>query len=348
MHISRIEPDWAKNPIRGWRRLVPMTRDLGIAIDLGATRMRVCIGTKSGRILRRKSGKMVLTKGVEDYLSQITGMTKEIVKDLGGKDVQGICVASPGPLDLKRGSIVHTANLPYPEVKVVEALEESFGTEVRLVNDANAGALGEWLWGAGKGHGNVSYVTMSTGIGGGAVVDGRLLLGKQGNAAEVGHMTIDSSGRMKCGCGRRGHWEAYCSGSGIPRFTRWLADELGRKREHRFAKSPLLRREGPSDAAAVFREAEGGDLLASEVLKEVGRLNAIGVANVTDAFDPEIVTVGGGVALNNPDAVLTPIRSLVGDYAINSTPDIMVTKLGDDVGLLGALSVSFNPELIIR
>jgi glucokinase len=105
---------------------------------------------------------------------------------------------------------------------------------------------------------------------------------------------------------------------------------------------------GKADAPSIFREAGRGDPLARRVVEEVGRLNAIGVANVVDAFDPEIVTIGGGVALNNPEAIISPIVEKVSAYAINMIPIVRITPLGDDVGILGALSVPFNPALINR
>jgi glucokinase len=321
---------------------------VAVAVDLGATRVRVCVGSKSGRILRRVSRKMVIGEEVEDYLGQVTKVMGHLMKGMGKLDLQGICVASPGPLDLSRGLIVGTSNLPYPEVPIVDAIQRAFNREVYLVNDANAAALGEWLRGAGKGHQNVFYLTISTGIGGGAVVDGKLLLGKEGNAAEVGHITIDSSGRMTCGCGRRGHWEAYCSGRGIPRFARSLWDEFEIAERVSPSGSSLARNLAKADAPTIFRAADRGDKFALQVVAEVGRLNAIGVANVTDAFDPEIVTIGGGVGLNNPQAILPPIIRQVGDYAINRPPEVRMTRLGDDVGLLGALSVAYDPGLIGR
>jgi glucokinase len=308
----------------------------GVGVDLGATRLRVCVGTE-GKILRKETKTMTITKDVDAYVSQIVGTLKSF---LGETEIRGICVATPGPLDLKRGMIVHTANLPYPEVPIVGALSDSFPTEVYLVNDANSASIGEWKLGAGRGRSNVFYLTMSTGIGGGAVVDGRLLLGKEGNAAEVGHTTIDSSGRLTCGCGRRGHWEAYCSGRGIPSLAALMAEEL----------SSSGRGPGgaglPQTAARVFDQAGEGNPFAKDVVSEVGRLNAIGVANVIDAFDPEILTIGGGVALHNQDLILKPIRDQVGEYAINAPPEILITPLGDDAGLLGALCVSFEPRLI--
>jgi glucokinase len=289
---------------------------------------------------------MAASPNVDAYMAQITDVMRGVTRGFPSKELRGICVASPGPLDLERGLISHAANLPFSNIPIIETMERAFDMESYLVNDANAAGLGEWLRGAGRGHRNVFYLTISTGIGGGAIIDGRLLLGKEGNAAEVGHIVIDSLGRMKCGCGKRGHWEAYCSGSGIPAFTRFLGEELGTSGRKSEPKSPLLR--GTANPARVFGEASRGDPFARQVVKELGRLNAIGVANVTNVYDPEIVTLGGGVALNNPEAILEPITGQLGDYAFNKAPKIQITPLGDDAGLLGALAVSFDPSLIGR
>jgi glucokinase len=324
-----------------------MAEKLAVAIDLGATRVRICVGTKSTGIIRKTAKKMILSERVEDYLGQITAIMKDLTKVPAKGQLQGICVASPGPLDLRRGSLHHTPNLPYAEVPIVAALKEAFSVNVYLMNDANAAALGEWLCGAGRGHMNLFYLTISTGIGGGAVVDGRLLLGKDGNAAEIGHTTIDSAGRLTCGCGRPGHWEGYCSGRSIPALARLLGDELRDEERESMGPSRLLGK-GTLDAATVFAEARRRDPFALRVVAEIGRLNAIGVANVVDAFDPEIVTIGGGVALNNPGAIVPPIVKHLKAYAINRAPDVRITPLGDDAGLLGALSVPFNPGLVER
>jgi glucokinase len=324
-----------------------MAEKFAVAVDLGATRVRVCLGTRSGGIVRKTTKKMVISRKVDDYLEQITAIMKGLTEGTTKDQLQGICVASPGPLDLKRGSLSHTANLPYPEVPVIAALKDAYPVDAYLVNDANAAALGEWLWGAGRGRRNVFYLTISTGIGGGAVVDGRLLLGKDGNAAEIGHTTIDSTGRMICGCGRPGHWEAYCSGRAIPAFARLLGETAGEAARKSQGINRLLARKA-LDAASVFSEARRGDPFARRVVAEVGRLNAIGVANVVDAYDPEIVTIGGGVALNNTEAILPPIVKQMQAYAINRVPGVEITPLGDDAGLLGALSVPFNPALIQR
>jgi glucokinase len=321
-----------------------MAGKVAVGVDLGATRVRVCLGTRSGGILRRESHDMVRTGTVEEYLDELVAAVGAPTREVAKRDLQGVCVASPGPLDLQGGSIVRTSNIKFPKIPVVGAIREGLKVDAYLVNDANAGALGEWLRGAGVGRRNIFYLTISTGIGGGAVADGRLLLGKDGNAAEIGHTVVDSSGRMKCGCGRPGHWEAYCSGSGIPAFARSLWDEFSDAEK---ASSPVNFGELRTLLAAqVFDYAARGNRFALRVVEEVGRLNAIGVANITDSFDPEIVTIGGGVGLNNADAILRPIKRHIEEYAINRAPEVRITPLGDDAGLLGALAVVFDPRLI--
>jgi glucokinase len=289
---------------------------------------------------------MKITEKVDDYLEQVAELVRHAMAGLGRDEVEGVCVASPGPLNLERGTISRTANLPYHEVPIVGALEDTLHRKVHLVNDANAAALGEWLRGAGRGRRNVFYLTISTGIGGGAVVDGRLLLGKEGNAAEVGHVTVDIDGKLTCGCGKKGHWEAYCSGTGMPRFARQLLEGLSEKERKQVSESWLAKNARRADSPAIFKAAREGDVFAKQVIAEVGRLNAIGVANVTDSFDPELVTIGGGVALNNPRMILPPIVAHLPEYAINTPPLVRLTPLRDDAGLLGALSVAFDPALI--
>jgi len=299
------------------------------------------VGDETGRLLWRKSTDMPAPRKVEGYVEQLVERVREGLKQVpSGKDISGIGVASIGPLDLRRGGMVSPANLPYRFVPIVEPLEEALDTRVVLMNDANAAALGERTFGAGKRDENLVYVTISTGIGGGAIVDGHLLSGKDGNAAEIGHVVVDPQGRLTCGCGRKGHWEAYCSGRNLPRFARVLAKEdsgEGGRLEDR-----LEIRRGQVSSATILRRAADGNRFAVRVAKEMGRLNALGVANTVNVFDPSLVTIGGAVALNNAGLVLEPIRKLVPKYAINRPPRIILTPLGDDVGLLGALSLVFK------
>jgi len=319
-----------------------VVRLVGVGVDIGATRVRVCVGTEDGRILWRKSKRIQPPEQEADYVNEIVNLVQDAMdRSPARAEVAGIGVASVGPLDLGRGGMSSPANLPYGFVPLVGPLAERFDAKVTIMNDASAAALGEKMFGAGKGQGNLVYITLSTGIGGGAIVDGHLLSGKDGNAAEIGHLVVDPAGRLDCGCGGRGHWEAYCSGRGIPRFAALIGGEArGSAAGHRLEKQ-RGRPEG-WDPAAIFRAAAERDDLARRVVEEVGKLNSVGIANAVNMFDPSLVTIGGGVALNNRELILTPIRALVPKYSVNRAPQIIITPLGDDVGLLGALCLAFG------
>ncbi len=199
------------------------------SIDIGATNIRVATGDESG-ISERITEATDKTRGALGIVSQIIRMLKTL--DLRG--LKAIGVGSIGPLRISEGCIVGAPNLPFKEVPIVKPLEGEFKVPVRLINDCSAAALGEHVYGAGRGINNLVYVTLSTGIGGGAIVDGHLLQGKDGNAHEVGHLTIDPYSELTCGCGCRGHWEAYCGGMNIPNYARLLL--RGREME----RGPLL------------------------------------------------------------------------------------------------------------
>jgi len=164
--------------------------------------------------------------------------------------------------------------------------------------------------GAGKGLKNLTYITLSSGVGGGVIVDCTLLIGKDGNAAEIGHMVIDLEGRLTCNCGGRGHWEAYCSGSGIPKLAKYLVKS--RLDHFRGTLVEDLAERGELTPKPLFELARRGDKGALKIIEEVSRLNAIGFANVDTFYDPELITIGGSIALNNPELVLKPIAANMG------------------------------------
>ena len=319
-----------------------MGEAVGIGVDIGATRVRACVGDSRGKLLWRGSRVIPHYPEVDDYVSTVVRFVRGAVKLAeGAHRPAGIGVASVGPLDLRRGRLVSPPNLGYDSVPIVEPMERAFGLKVALINDASAGALGERRFGLGKRHGNLVYITMSTGIGGGAIVDGNLLWGKDGNAAEVGHMVVDPLGRLECGCGGKGHWEAYCSGRGIPRLAELIASEepfaggggagallgIGRK-----AKDPR----------AILEAAYKGGRYSDRLVDEIGRLNSYGVANAANMYDPSLISIGGAVALNHKELIVDRIRRKAPEHMIGRKPEITVTALGDDVGLLGALSLAFG------
>jgi glucokinase len=302
------------------------------AVDIGATNIRVAVGDEKG-IRSKRSEVTDRLNGPEGVPRQIAMMIRSIVAE-----PLAIGVGSIGPLDTQKGSIGATPNFTFKHIPIVAPLEAEFRIPVQIMNDCNAAVIGEHLYGAGRGIDNLFYVTMSTGLGGGAIVDGNPLNGKDGNAPEIGHLTLDPDSELTCGCGCRGHWEAYCSGANIPNYARILL----RKRN---LKEGILRRMVGGDlekltSEMIFDAAVRGDVDAAFVVEEIGKVNSIGFANIVNAFDPELITIGGSVALNNPDLIIEPIKRDIGKHLINRRPEIKITSLGSDVVLYGGLAIA--------
>jgi len=316
---------------------------IALGVDLGATNVRVALSNVDGKILVKKTERTTGKTGL-DVVRQIIEMGSNALNSLGftGRSLKAVGIGSIGPLDLKKGLVVNPPNLRVGTIPIVEGVEKHFNVPVRLLNDCAAAVLGEKRFGAGRSLENIVYVTISTGIGGGAIVDGHLLLGKDGNAHEVGHMVVDRDGLLECGCGKRGHWEAYCSGSGMISYARLLLEKWGID----FNRSSLRKyfQEDFSKAASktLFEAAREGDELALRIIGEIGLLNAIGFANVINMYDPELITVGGSVALFNSELILNPIKKDVSKYAMNRLPEIKITPLGEDAVLYGALAAALE------
>ena len=318
-----------------------MGRRLAFGVDLGGTNIRVVLGDDRGNILARISERTEIDKGPEGVSRQIIRMIRSI--RVGGfklENAVGVGIGSAGPLDLKRGGLLKPTNIPYDFVPLVEPISSALGLETRLLNDCSAAVMGERFFGAGRGLENLAYITISTGIGGGVYVDGHLLLGKDGNAAEIGHFTVDYDGNLICGCGRRGHWEAYCSGKNIPKYVELALKRRSREEVERSSLSKRLK----VSARYLYTAAKEGDRLALQIVEEIGKLNAVGFACVNDAYDPELITVGGSVTLNNKKLVMEPIKRYIGEHTRNRVPKIMVTPLGEDIVLYGALALILHQD----
>jgi glucokinase len=312
-----------------------------IGVDIGATWVRVASYDASSLAVEidREPTDVSSSRAVSD---QIVRMVRGIASE-GGFNlsaIRGICLASAGPLNMKEGALVKPPNLPFTYVPLVDPVSKALKVPTFLVKDTIAGVFGEKKFGSGKETSNLVYVTISTGLGGGAIVDDHLLLGKDGNAAEIGHFTVDSRGRLLCGCGRRGHWEAYCSGKNIPNYVELRLRET----DSLSARKSLLYNEKLGRVPFVggeelFKAAKKGDDLSRQFVDEIGLLNAIGFGNVTNAYDPQLITVGGAVALKNSDLILDPIEKHLHEYAINRVPEIRITSLKDNVVVYGAIAI---------
>ncbi|NIO19764.1 MAG: ROK family protein [Candidatus Aenigmarchaeota archaeon] len=321
------------------REMVSSVRS-AVGVDLGATNVRVAVGDERGNILLKLSESVEIREGAEGISRLIIRMIHSVMKDSRCGDVKGLAIGSIGPLDLERGGIIKPANLPFDYVPLTEPLRDAFNIPAHLLNDCTTGVIGERYFGAGKETSNLVYITLSTGIGGGIYVDDHLLIGKDGNAHEIGHLTIDFEGRLRCGCGKRGHWEAYCSGKNLPNYVRMILGEVEVKEVE---ESLLMKRAGRDpkkiSARKIYDSAKEGDLISLEIVRKVGRLNAIGFANVVNAYDPSLITVGGTMTLRNTDLIMEPIKKHIDEYTINRLPEITVTPLGEDAVLYGAIAM---------
>jgi len=332
-------------------------------VDLGATRCRAVVADADGTIVGRAERPTPRESGIavtEAVLSTVRAACADAGIDPGS--VRAVGVGSIGPLDLAAGTVERTPNLPAERIPLRGPLAELVDGEVYVHNDTTAGVIGERYY-SDRAPDDMVYLTISSGIGAGVAVDGHVLRGWDGNAGEIGHYVVDSTGRLACGCGRAGHWEAYCAGENIPRYARLLAAEW----PETAAASPLplappfpvvdadtSAADGdafdPSDpddtpdfaAPAVFEAAAAGDEFAERVLDRVAGYNAIGVTNVVHSFAPLVVYVGGAVALRNPEWVIDPVRERLQETVITNVPDVRPTTLGEDAVLRGALASALS------
>ncbi len=312
-----------------------------ICVDLGATNLKVALGDKKGNIQNKVKERTDINHGPKGIANQIIEIINSFNVDYN--EIKGIGIGSLGPLDIKRGIILTAPNLPFNNIPIREPIEKAFNVRTCILNDCTAAVLGEKTFGLGKGVDNIVYITISSGIGCGAFVNDKLILGKDGNAAEMGHTIIDISGALKCGCGKRGHWEAYCSGNNIPNYVKFWIKENNAYTD--FEKSILYMLSNRNlenvKTKMVYDAAKAGDELCLNIIENVGRLNAIGIANVISAYDPELITIGGSVTLNNSKLILEPIRRFIKELSINRVPKIEVTSLGHNIVLYGALTMIF-------
>lgn len=324
-----------------------------LGIDIGGTKSAVVLGRADGTILARRAEPTQAETGPEAILSRLIAMARELMRSgvegggSGGSGLdsplEGIGISCGGPLDTKTGLVYSPPNLPGWDAVPVRALfEKAFpGVRVVLENDANATALAEWRYGAGRGTQNMAFLTMGTGIGGGLILDGRLYRGTNDLAGEVGHQTILLNGPL-CGCGKRGCLEALASGPAIARLAR---ESLHYGRGKRLVEAAGGK---PSNITAqhVVQAAKEGDAFSRSLLAEVGTYMGIGIANLIQTLNPERIILGT-LAVHAGDLLLDPIRQAVAEYAwerARAVCEIVPAALGDRAQDLAALSLIASEE----
>jgi len=308
-----------------------------LGIDIGGTKLAAGVVDAEGRMLARDEAPTHAEEGLEPVLDRIVALGRGLLSrpEAAAVAVRRIGVGCAGPVDLKAGLVLQPPNLPgWTRVPLTERLERAFGLPIVLENDANAAGLGEFRYGAGRGARSIVYMTVSTGIGGGIILDGRIWHGLKDAAGEIGHMTVDPDGPV-CGCGNRGCLEAIASGTSIAH----------RAKEALAAGTPSeLQRVAHPTAADVVRLAREGDPVASAVWDRAVRYLGIGVAAVIAILAPERIVIGGGVSRAG-DFLFDPLRDHVRRrlklMPAEAVP-ILPATLGPDVGILGAAAVALD------
>ncbi|WP_018661519.1 ROK family glucokinase [Heyndrickxia acidiproducens] len=308
-----------------------------VGVDLGGTTTKLAFVNSEGEFRHKweiptdtsEQGKEILPNIANSIAAQLTALKRD------QKDIEGIGIGVPGPVDMETGIIYESVNIGWPQnYPVTATLQQLSGLKVVIDNDANVAALGEMWKGAGEGAKDLVLVTLGTGVGGGVITGGNIIHGAKGAAGEIGHITVIPEGGEQCNCGKTGCLETVASATGIVRTVK--------RRLPLFAGSSLLKdhytNSGNVTAKDVFDFAAGGDRLALEVVEETAKYLGLALANIANTLNPEKIVLGGGVAKAG-DTLLKPLQASFSQYAFNTVAKSTVLELaalGNDAGVIGA------------
>ncbi len=318
-----------------------------VGVDLGGTSINVgIVPYEGGTVLGMRSMPTDVPRGAKFVVDRMVGMIRAAMKDarregdIPADGFLGIGIGSPGPLDRATGTVLETPNLGWRNFPLRDLIANAIGLTAVLDNDANCAALGEYWQGAGRNVRNLVAVTLVTGIGGGIVLDGRVFHGASDLAGEVGHMTIDSTGR-KCKCGNYGCLEAYASGPAIAARAVEGLEAGATSLLPSLVDGDLSR----LTAETVYEAIVTGDVYAKEVMRETAKFLGTGLANLINLLNPDMIVISGGVTRAG-EHLLEPLRSEVRRRAFRKgfeTCEIVVSELGGMAGVVGA-AATFRVE----
>ncbi len=306
-----------------------------IGIDLGGTNIVAGVVDENYKLIATAKCKTYAPRPADDIISDMARVSREAVSKAGlmPDDTDGVGVGCPGSCNLDTGIVERAENLDFINEPVQEKLQKLLGKPVRIVNDADAAAYGETLAGAAKGTRHALCITLGTGVGGGAIVDGRIISGHNFAGGELGHTVIVANGEP-CSCGRRGCWEAYASATGLIRQTKaamqknkdsimWQLSENG---EH-------------VNGRTAFDAMRAGDVAGKQVVEQYIRYLACGLTNMVNIFQPEVLCIGGGIS-HEGETLLAPVREIIEKEQFAQTTAsktrICAAELGNDAGIIGA------------
>lgn len=312
-------------------------------IDIGGTKCAVTIGKEEGTEVEILYKEKFPTQGApEEVVKKLVDTLERMVSEHPEVTLSAVGVSCGSPLDSEKGIILCPPNLPdWDHIDVVTPFEERFGVPAGVQNDANACALAEWLWGAGKGCKNMVFLTFGTGLGAGLVLDGRLYTGTNDMAGEAGHVRLEHDGPE--GYGKRGSFEGFCSGGGIARYAvpkvkEWL--EAGKK------TAILDRGQTPEEVTTqdVGLAAQAGDELGLSILRDTGRMLGKGLAMLMDILNPQKIVIGS-IFLRQEKILRSPMEEVIEEEALSYTREVcqvVPAGLGEQLGDYAALSVAGN------
>ena len=313
---------------------------IAIGIDIGGTSIKGAGITKEGKVLKVFS--MPVVKGdsqdatINKLIEAINNYIKE--QDFKKEEILGIGLGVPGVMDTKAGVITYSNNLQWYDLPIVDLIEKGTGLKVKITNDANAAALGEAKYGAGKKYKNIIMITLGTGVGGGIIIDGKIFEGNLGKGAELGHSVLVLDGEQ-CSCGRKGCFEAYASATALIRDTKRAMDK--NKKSKCWEISEKL---GKVDARVAFEAERAGDEVGHQLVENYVKYLGEGCLNYFNIFRPEALILSGGIA-NEGEYLLSRLRKYFEDrnYGFQGTPkvDLLVSELGYDSGKIGAGALFF-------
>jgi glucokinase len=310
------------------------------AADLGGTHLRAATVDQTGRInfrLKQNTAKSAaeIVRMLAQAVRECEKQNIEVTGD-AARAIKAVSIVVPGTVNVDEGIVVKAPNVPCLDgFHLTAALANELKRPAILENDANAAAVGEMWLGAGRGHRTIVCVTLGTGVGGGIILEGKLWRGADGAAAEIGHMCVDPFGGVACGCGSRGCLEVYASATAIVRMTR----EASPRYPH-----SVLRPGADLTAEIIYDAGLEGDELALEVFRRMGVYLGIGLANVINIINPEMIVIGGGV-VNGWDLFEKYMHQQVAERAfplLAARVKIVRAECGDDAGLLGAARLGFT------
>jgi glucokinase len=314
-----------------------MEQDLSpvLALDIGGTKLAVGVVTADGRIHGWQTAPTYREEGPDAVLKRLFDLGRRAIAEAGEPRVAAVGISCGGPLDAVTGVVQSPPHLPgWIDVPVGDLAAEAFGVPSALENDATAAALAEFRYGAGRGTNTMIYLTISTGVGGGAVIGGRLHRGAAGNGGELGHLMVRPGGR-RCSCGRHGCVEAYASGTSIAERAR---EALAAGRHSALSALPTPRAEDVAELAAA------GDPLAVEIWDETTWALGTALTDLVNVFEPDLVVLGGGVTRSGA-RLLDPVRAAVARDAMPPaarSARIELAGLGAGVCVVGAGAVAHD------